>query len=457
MNNIQKRAFALDNAVIYSVLLMAALARSVIELHYELNFANALDAAVAGIVFSISIYSTGCYELRNIGTGVDETRLIIQGATRAFLIIGTLSFVFRREPSRFVLFIGFIVGLSLLVAGRKYLLNKLYEGRDGGKDLRKAIILGSSQYADELTATLNSLPHYGLKVVGRLGMHGATSLPSKQNWLNTIDQSIKHENVEVIIVEDSEDTSQDLLNALSWHLNDKNVEVLIAMSFIHSLGPRLNFTFHHELPLMYIDEPKLSPINRFLKRTLDIVISSIAALVFLPIMIIVCIAILVTNGGPIFFTQDRIGLSGKNFKFIKFRSMVVGAEQLREEVLGLPDDEMADRYKNDPRIFPVGKVLRRFSLDELPQLFSVIKGDMSLVGPRPLLVDEVDLLGDSEHRRHLTKPGLTGLWQVSGRKETTWDERIRLDLHYVHNWTIGLDAGILLKTIKVIATGHGSY
>ena len=457
MNAVQKRAFALDNAIIYSVLLMAALARSVIELHYELNFANALDAAVTGIVFSISIYSTGCYDLRNLGTGVDETKLIIQGATRAVLIVGTLSFVFRREPSRFVLFLGFIVGLSLLVAGRKFLLNKLYVGRKIGKDLRNTIILGSPRYADQLTATLNNLPQYGLKVIGRLGMHGESSLPSKQNWLHTIDQSIKHENVEVIIVEDSEETSQDLLNALSWHLNDKNVEVLIAMSFIRSLGPRLNFTFHHELPLMYIDEPKLSPINRFLKRTLDIVISSIAVLVFLPVMLIVGFAILVTNGAPVFFSQDRIGLSGRRFKFVKFRSMVVGAEQLRGEILGSPDDEMVDRYRNDPRIFPVGRVLRRFSLDELPQLISVLKGDMSLVGPRPLLVDEIELLGDSDHRRHLAKPGLTGLWQVSGRKETTWDERIQLDLHYVHNWTLGLDAGILLKTIKVIATGHGSY
>jgi lipopolysaccharide/colanic/teichoic acid biosynthesis glycosyltransferase len=137
--------------------------------------------------------------------------------------------------------------------------------------------------------------------------------------------------------------------------------------------------------------------------------------------------------------------------------MIVGAADLRDDVLGTPDEEMADRYKSDPRIYPFGKFLRRFSLDELPQLLSVIKGDMSLVGPRPLLPDELDLLGNDDHRRHLAKPGLTGLWQVSGRKETSWEERMQMDLHYVHNWSIGLDLGIVLRTIKVVATGHGSY
>jgi lipopolysaccharide/colanic/teichoic acid biosynthesis glycosyltransferase len=194
-----------------------------------------------------------------------------------------------------------------------------------------------------------------------------------------------------------------------------------------------------------------------MKRSMDVVLASIAVIMLLPLMLLIAIGVYISNPGPIFFVQKRVGLAGSLFEFAKFRSMVVGADKMRQDILGTPDEEMANRYKNDPRIYPFGRILRRLSLDELPQLFTVIRGKMSLVGPRPLLIEELDLLGDEDHRRHLTKPGLTGLWQINGRKETTWDERIQLDLRYVHNWSIGLDIGIIIKTIKVVLTGHGSY
>ena len=457
MKVIQKRVLFLDTSIIFSVLGISALSRSVLELHYDLSSRNAVDALVTGIIFSINLFTAGCYEERHIGTGVDETKRIIQGATNAFLIIGTISFVFKREPSRFVLFLAFLVGLALLVAGRKLLLNRLVAARSKGQFMRKTLILGSAKYADEMTSILNSNPYFGYSVVGRLEIHSELSLTNQQVWLRTIDQSISDGGVQVIIIEDSEDTNQKLLNLVSWHLNNQNVEVLIAMSFIEALGPRLDLSLHHELPLMYLDEPKLSAVERIIKRTLDIILATTATVIFLPFMLLIALGVLVSSGRPVLYTQERVGLSGKRFKFIKFRTMIVGADTMRDEVLGTPDEEMTDRYKADPRIYPFGKFLRRFSLDELPQLVSVIKGDMSLVGPRPLLVDELPLLGDEDHRRHLTKPGLTGLWQVSGRKETTWNERIQLDLQYVHNWSIGLDVGILLKTIRVVATGHGSY
>ena len=174
-------------------------------------------------------------------------------------------------------------------------------------------------------------------------------------------------------------------------------------------------------------------------------------------MLLIAIGVFISDPGPIFFIQDRVGRSGKLFRFVKFRSMVVGAENMRQNVLGTPDEEMVDRYKNDPRIYPFGRILRRYSLDELPQLFSIIRGKMSIVGPRPLLVEELPLLGDEDHRRHLAKPGLTGLWQINGRKETSWNERIQLDLRYVHDWSLGLDLGIIFKTIKVVLSGQGSY
>lgn len=457
MNAVQKRALLLDNSVIILGMTISSIARNALEVNYTLDFVHALDAIFTGVIFSISLYTAGCYEIRNIASGADETKRIIKAGTNALLIIGTLSYIFKHDPNRFVLLIGYLVGVILILSGRKFLNNQLIASRNLGQNMRKALILGSPKYADETTATLKSNPRFGMDVVGRLEIHSELSYASQRTWLNTIDQAIDDAGVEVLIIEDSEDTNQKLVNLVSWHVNRRNVDVLIAMSFIDALGPRLTLDIHHELPLMYLDEPKLSPINRFLKRWFDLVIAGIATIIFIPLMVLLWFGVLIADGLPVIFTQPRIGLAGREFKFIKFRTMVVGAAEMRDDVLGTPDEDMADRYKSDPRIYPFGKFLRRFSLDELPQLLSVIKGDMSLVGPRPLLPEELDLLGDEDHRRHLTKPGLTGLWQVSGRKETSWEERMQMDLHYVHNWSIGLDLGILLRTIKVVATGHGSY
>ena len=457
MTIVQRRAFLFDNCVIVASITISVLARLSLEFNYDLNFTHALDALVTALVFSASLYFTGCYEVRHIGAGAEETRRVIQGATNALLIIGTLSYIFKHDPNRFVLLIGYAVSTLLILSGRKLLNNQALSERAKGRLLRKTLILGSASYADATTDMLKRNPKFGLNVIGRLEIQSELTDTSQQSWLQIIDNAIEASDVEVIIIENSEETNQKLVNLLSWHVNSRQVDVLIGISFINALGPRLGLEIHHELPLMYIDEPRLSPLNQVVKRLFDITIAGLAAVIFTPIYVFIALGVVLTNGLPIIFSQPRIGLAGKEFKFIKFRTMIVGAQDLREEVLGIPDEEMTERYKSDPRIYPFGRILRRFSLDELPQLFSVIKGDMSLVGPRPLLVDELELLGDEDHRRHLTKPGLTGLWQVSGRKETTWEERMQMDLHYVHNWSIGLDLGILLRTIKVVVTGHGSY
>ena len=457
MNVVQRRALVFDNFVIFASMTISVIARLSLEYNYTLNIVHSTDAIITALIFSASLYFTGCYEIRHIGAGADETRRVIQGATNALLIIGTLSYLFKHDPNRFVLLIGYAVSTLLILSGRKLLNNRAIAERAQGRLLRKALILGSTNYADATTAMLKRSPKFGLEIIGRLEIQSELSVSSQQNWLQTIDKAIDDLAVEVIIIENSEETNQKLVNLVSWHLNNRHVDVLIGISFINALGPRLGLEIHPELPLMYIDEPKLSPLNQAVKRAFDIIIAGTAAVVFLPLYLIIAVGVAITSRFPIFFVQPRIGKAGKEFNFIKFRTMIVGAEDLRQDVLGLPDEEMADRYKSDPRIYPFGKFLRRFSLDELPQLYSIIKGDMSLVGPRPLLVEELRLLGEDDHRRHLAKPGLTGLWQVSGRKETTWEERMQMDLQYVHNWSIGLDLGILFRTVKVVLTGHGSY
>ncbi len=222
-------------------------------------------------------------------------------------------------------------------------------------------------------------------------------------------------------------------------------------------GPRVTMRMAADLPLLHLDEPHLTGPKRAIKRLLDLVVGSILFCVFLPFMIIAAIGIKLTSPGPMFYVQQRVGRGGDLIRISKFRTMYVGSDQIRDEVIGAPDESISERYRDDPRITRFGRFLRRWSIDEMPQVVNVLAGSMSLVGPRPVLVDEMPLLGDVDHRRHLTKPGLTGLWQVSGRKNVDWDERMRLDLEYVEYWSPALDLVIVAKTVKAVLLGRGAY
>lgn len=193
------------------------------------------------------------------------------------------------------------------------------------------------------------------------------------------------------------------------------------------------------------------------RRAADFFGAALLLILLLPVLLVISAAIKMTSRGPAFFVQDRVGRNGEPFPFIKFRTMIPGADTQRKDVLGLPDEDMPERYRSDPRITPVGRLLRRWSIDELPQLINVLRGDMSLVGPRPIIMEELPLLKPREHDRHLCRPGLTGLWQVSGRKETTWEERIELDLEYVRSRSLATDARILGRTFLVVVRGDGAY
>ena len=189
----------------------------------------------------------------------------------------------------------------------------------------------------------------------------------------------------------------------------------------------------------------------------DRLLAGLLLLALLPVFLVIALLIKVGSRGPVFFSQDRVGLHGQLFPFFKFRTMIPGADAMRDEALGTPDEDMTDQYRSDPRITRVGHFLRRWSLDELPQLLNVARGEMAIVGPRPMLPREVALLERPHHRRHDATPGLTGLWQVSGRKETTWTERMELDLRYVDEQSARFDLDIIRRTVSVVLRGEGAY
>jgi exopolysaccharide biosynthesis polyprenyl glycosylphosphotransferase len=248
------------------------------------------------------------------------------------------------------------------------------------------------------------------------------------------------------------------LRRLAWRLEGRGVELVVAPAITDVAGPRILVRPLEGLPLLHIEEPQLSGADRLLKELLERVGAAFLLVALFPLCMLVGLAIRVTSRGPALFRQLRIGRHGQKFTIFKFRTMQLGAEEQLSSILDRNDqDGLMFKVRQDPRVTPIGQWLRRYSLDELPQLWNVLTGTMSLVGPRPPLPFEVEQYAEEVNRRLLVKPGMTGLWQVRGRADLSWEETVRLDLYYVENWSLALDAAILWKTIFAVLHRRGAY
>jgi exopolysaccharide biosynthesis polyprenyl glycosylphosphotransferase len=248
------------------------------------------------------------------------------------------------------------------------------------------------------------------------------------------------------------------LRQLAWELEKTDTDLCVAPALLDVAGPRTTVRPTAGLTLLHVDHPQLSGPRQVLKGLFDRFMAAMALLLLSPVLVTVAIAIKLTDKGPALFTQTRVGKDGTPFKIYKFRTMVVDAEARLAELMPANDlDGVLFKLRRDPRITPIGAKLRKYSIDEFPQLINVLKGEMSLVGPRPALPSEAAKYVDHVHRRLVVRPGLTGMWQVNGRSELSWEESVRLDLRYVENWSFALDLQILWKTIAVILKGSGAY
>jgi exopolysaccharide biosynthesis polyprenyl glycosylphosphotransferase len=252
-------------------------------------------------------------------------------------------------------------------------------------------------------------------------------------------------------------TSQEL-RRIAWDLEGSDIDLIVVPSLTDVAGPRIHMRPVAGLPLLHVEQPQAGEAGGLSKRLFDLVVSSCALVVLSPLLLVVAVVVKVHDGGPVFFRQARIGRRGEPFGMLKFRSMVVDAEHRLADIAHLNEsDGVLFKVRDDPRITPFGRFIRRYSIDELPQLANVLRGQMSLVGPRPPLPAEVDRYADDVHRRLLVRPGLTGLWQVSGRSGLSWEESVRLDLYYVDNWSMLADLVIIAKTVRAVLGKHGAY
>jgi exopolysaccharide biosynthesis polyprenyl glycosylphosphotransferase len=348
--------------------------------------------------------------------------------------------------------------------GRVALRKRLQRRRRNGEARSRVLALGSRDAVASLVERTRRAPHHGLTIAGACTPEGVgMAMPPTISGVRVVGGLDSAAPVaisggyEIVTVAQVPGWTPRRLQRLAWQLEDSGIELFIDPGLMEVAGPRLHVSDIDGLPLLRLTQPAFTGWRRLLKSAMDRVMAVLLLIAASLLMIGIAIAVK-SDGGPVFFRQTRVGQGGREFRMIKFRTMVVGSESLVAAPHIMNDaDGPLFKLHDDPRVTPVGRVLRRYSFDELPQLLNVLAGSMSLVGPRPPLPREVAAYDGDARRRLLVKPGMTGLWQVSGRSDLSWEESIRLDLRYVENWTIALDLQIMVKTVRAVITGTGAY
>jgi exopolysaccharide biosynthesis polyprenyl glycosylphosphotransferase len=417
-----------------------------------------LTGAALVIWWLLLLVVRGAYEVRYLGVGSEEFKRVVTASMTLLAVISMFAYILPVAPPLRLVLPSLLIGMMLILLGRWLLRVWLGRQRQQGRFQQSTLLVGDRLRTAELAAAFTRDPVAGFQVIGTVQPpRAAGEVGLVDRWLDDVSAWVAEHNVHAVAVAESTATDPELLRRLAWRLEGPRVDLLVSPHMSDVAGPRVTVRPAAGLPLLHMDEPSLTGPKRALKRALDLSVAVPGLVLLSPFVLLIVVAIKLDTLGGAFYVSERIGRSGRTFRCYKFRTMIEGADSMRDDVIGEPDEQIFERYRDDPRVTRVGRVLRRWSLDELPQLVNVVSGAMSLVGPRPLLPTELTLLGDADHRRHLTKPGLTGLWQISGRKEVSWEDRMRMDLHYIETWSIALDLVILAKTVKAVLRGRGAY
>ena len=404
----------------------------------------------------------GAYDNDLFGAGMDEFRLVVNASLGNAALVGVGAFLSQSPLSRGLFVLLFSIGIPLLLAGRLGARRVLQRARTRGRLSQRVLMVGTPGHVGEINVVLSRERWLGYHVVGCLlpsDYAGIRSTSGGITVLGTIDDLREHvdeHDVDIVIFTAGAVDSSTELRRLAWDLEDHSqVEIIVAPNVTDVSSERVRIRPVAGLPLMHLGRPRSRAARSAAKRLFDVAGAWTTLLVFGPLLLALMVWIRLTDGGPSIFRQTRVGRDGKPFECLKLRSMVVDAEQIRPSTT----DESSVLYKlvDDPRVTRPGRFIRRFSLDELPQLWNVVRGEMSLVGPRPPLADEVARYEDDMLSRLNVLPGMTGLWQVSGRSDLSWEDTVRLDLYYVDNWSMTQDVAILFRTVWAVLASRGAY
>lgn len=403
-----------------------------------------------------------------IEAGPLEYQAVARASFNVFATLAVIALIFKLDFSRGFIAMAGIGGAILLFVSRYAWRRWINHRRAHGGYTANVLVIGGVRSAKTMASQFATNPSLGFRVVG---VWVPDRPAAADEFLRARDldvpvfgtdtdfgTALAHGDVDTVVVTDTEHLGHDGMRELAWALEGRDVDLLVAPNVIDVAGPRVHLQAHGNMPLVYLTGPTYSRAKTLRRAIFDRTFAALVLVVSLPIIVIAAIAIRLTSRGPIFYRSERLGAHGVPFQIYKLRTMIVDADQQRDELMPFnigtgPLFKMPD----DPRVTKVGRVLRRFSIDELPQFINVLKGDMSVVGPRPLLPGDLDEYGELGQRRLLVKQGITGLWQVSGRSDLTWEDSVRLDLDYVENWSMIGDLQIILRTMGAVIRAAGAY
>ncbi|KXK62542.1 sugar transferase [Micromonospora fluostatini] len=411
----------------------------------------------------VTLWTNRAYDRRYLGLGPDEFKRVIRAGVAVVAAVSFLAFATKTDLSRYTVGTALLGALLLILLNRilcRFVLHVIRRNvRQAG---HRMVLVGTLPECLEVYTAVTRVPAAGLVPVAIHITDGYAASRGVQTPVpvyagRDILALVREVGGDTIAVCGSASAEPGELRRLAWQLEGSGVDLVVAPQLTDIAGPRVHIRPIEGLPLLYVEEPTLSGPALLAKNLMDKAAAGLGLLLLVPVFLAIGLAIKISDRGPVFFRQPRVGHEGRTFRVWKFRTMYVDAEDRLASLVDQNEtDGMLFKMKEDPRVFPVGRFLRASSLDELPQLINVLKGEMSLVGPRPLPADDGDFLGDVR-RRLLVRPGMTGLWQVSGRSDLSWDEAVRLDLYYVDNWSLTYDLSILWRTVGVVLARKGAY
>ncbi|MEV4180869.1 sugar transferase [Streptosporangium canum] len=417
-----------------------------------------LSAALpAGWICAVAL--NRAYEPRMFGLGPEEFQRVFQCGFMLTAALAIGAYVTKTDVARGYVVLALPLTTLLTLLARYGLRRSLHRRRARGRCMRRVVTVGHRAATAELIRRFRRERYHGMEVVGvcmpRDGMGDVEGVPVLGDLSDVplVVGQIAADTVAVLACPEMDGLA---LRRLAWRLEKTDTDLVVAPALMEVAGPRITIRPAAGLPLLHVDHPEIAGLRQVVKNLFDRVGAGLLLVVLLPLLVGLVAAVRMSGPGPAFFRQTRVGRGGTEFTIYKFRTMGADAERQRIDLSG-DGQGVLFKIRKDPRVTPLGARLRRHSLDELPQLINVVLGHMSLVGPRPPLPDEVARYGDDVRRRLLVKPGMTGLWQVSGRSDLSWEESVRLDLRYVENWSLTLDLQILWKTWSAVARGAGAY
>lgn len=417
-------------------------------------------------VWLFSLSASHSRDTRVVGLGATEYKRVVNASAITFGLLAIVFLVGKVDVARGYFVLALPLGTISVLLSRWLWRQWLIRQRKFDHYLSRALVVGRLEDVHYVVGQIHKKSGAAYNVVGAALEDadvpqvnvGPREVPVVASTLAGVAEAASRYNADTVIVAGQPRSGGDFIRSLAWQLEGSATELVLASRLTDVAGPRIHFRPVEGLPLIHVEIPQFEGGKHVLKRAMDVVASGMALIVLMPLMFAIGVFIRGDSHGPVLFRQERVGRNGETFMMLKFRSMVVTAENDLAALMAKNEGAgLLFKMKDDPRVTRVGRVLRKFSLDELPQLWNVFIGDMSLVGPRPPLEREVEGYARHVRRRLYIKPGLTGMWQVNGRSDLSWDESVRLDLYYVENWSVMGDLVIMWRTVKVMLHPVGAY